>query len=46
MSRVLWDTFTGSAPYANVLLRTMHPAFWVRLLWEIALGMWRTNPKP
>lgn len=35
MSAVLWDTFTGSAPYADVLLRTFHPAFWGRLLWEM-----------
>jgi hypothetical protein len=35
MSMVLWDTFTGSAPYAHVLLRTFHPAFWGRLLWEL-----------
>jgi hypothetical protein len=35
MSMVLWDTFTGSAPYRDVLLRTFHPAFWGRLLWEM-----------
>jgi flavin-dependent dehydrogenase len=35
MSAVLWDTFTGSAPYADVLLRTFHPAFWGRLLYEL-----------
>jgi hypothetical protein len=36
MSRVLWDTFTGSAPYRSVLLSTFHPAFWTRFLWNIA----------
>lgn len=35
MSVVLWDTFTGSAPYRDVLLRTLHPAFWTRFLWNI-----------
>lgn len=35
MSAVLWDTFTGSAPYGDVLLRTFHPAFWGRLVWEL-----------
>jgi hypothetical protein len=35
MSAVLWDTFTGSAPYGDVLLRTFHPAFWGRLLYEL-----------
>jgi flavin-dependent dehydrogenase len=34
MSTVLWDTFTGSAPYRDVFLRTLHPSFWSRLAWE------------
>jgi CRP-like cAMP-binding protein len=38
MSTVLWDTFTGSAPYRDVFMRTLHPAFWLRLLWDIAVG--------
>lgn len=40
MSLVLWDTFTGSAPYRHVFLRTLHPSFWGRLLWETAAGGW------
>jgi len=39
MSRVLWDTFTGSAPYKSVLMRSMHPAFLGRLGWELAAGV-------
>lgn len=39
LSMVLWDTFTGSAPYRQVLMRTLHPAFLGRLLWETAAGM-------
>jgi flavin-dependent dehydrogenase len=38
MSSVLWDTFTGSAPYQQVFLRTLHPAFLGRLVWDIAAG--------
>jgi len=38
MSSVLWDTFTGSAPYQQVFLRTLHPAFISRLVWDIAVG--------
>lgn len=34
LSSVLWDTFTGSAPYASVLRRTMHPAFVGSLAWN------------
>ncbi len=33
MSSVLWDMFTGSAPYSEVFLRTFHPAFICRLAW-------------
>ncbi len=39
MSTVLWDTFTGSAPYREVFMRTLHPAFWVHFLWNIAVGI-------
>jgi flavin-dependent dehydrogenase len=38
MSSVLWDVFTGSAPYSSVLLRTMHPVFLGRLLWNLAIA--------
>ena len=34
MSGVLWDTFTGSAPYRDVFVRTLHPMFLARLLWN------------
>ncbi len=35
MSMVLWDMFTGSAPYREVFIRTLHPIFWTRLLWNM-----------
>lgn len=35
MSSVLWDTFTGSAPYTSVLSRTMHPGFIGRFAWDL-----------
>lgn len=38
MSLILWDVFTGSAPYREVLMRAFHPAFGFRFLWEIILG--------
>ena len=44
MSSVLWDLFTGSAPYTDVLLRTLHPAFVGRFIWEIAAGAVREGP--
>jgi hypothetical protein len=39
MSGVLWDTFTGSAPYRDVFIRTLHPAFLVRLCYESLTGV-------
>jgi flavin-dependent dehydrogenase len=38
MSDVLWDTFTGSAPYRDVFRRAMHPAFLGRLLWDTGVA--------
>jgi hypothetical protein len=35
MSAVLWDTFTGSAPYSDVFLRTLQPAFLIRYLLDL-----------
>lgn len=35
MSSVIWDTFTGSAPYKDIFLRTLHPVFFRRF----TLGM-------
>jgi len=39
MSTVLWDTFTGSAPYREILLRTLRPGFLSRLAWETIAGL-------
>ena len=38
MSSVLWDVFTGSAPYKEILLRTFHPGFPLRLMWNLVAG--------
>lgn len=34
MSTVLWDTFTGSAPYREIFLRALKPLFLIRLVWN------------
>ena len=39
MSMVLWDTFTGSAPYKEIFLRTLSPAFLSTLLSDLAIAM-------
>jgi flavin-dependent dehydrogenase len=36
MSTVLWDTFTGSATYREVLGRTLHPFFLTRLAGDLS----------
>lgn len=49
MSSVLWDAFTGSAPYKDVFLRTLHPAFIGRFVWillnSVIGGYWRIIEK-
>ncbi len=39
MSMVLWDVFTGSAPYRNILLHSLHPFFLSRLVWNLIVGL-------
>ena len=41
MSQVLWDMFTGSAPYQEILTRAVHPRFIAKLGWELL-----TSPLP
>jgi flavin-dependent dehydrogenase len=40
MSGVLWDTFTGSAPYRDVFLRMLSPAFLWRLACSAGVELW------
>jgi flavin-dependent dehydrogenase len=39
MSEVLWDTFTGSAPYKDVFMRTLNPLFFLQFGWDILAGI-------
>jgi flavin-dependent dehydrogenase len=39
MSMVLWDTFTGSAPYLEILMRTVRPSFWLRFIGDLAVSL-------
>jgi flavin-dependent dehydrogenase len=39
MSGVLWDMFTGSAPYSEIFMRTLHPRFLARFSWELAAAL-------
>jgi hypothetical protein len=40
MSEILWDLFTGSAPYREVFLHTLHPVYIGALLWNLVAGNW------
>jgi hypothetical protein len=46
MSSILWDTFTGSAPYRDVFIRTLHPAFILQFLADIVVGMFVRGETP
>jgi len=39
MSTVLWDTFTGSAPYNEIFMRTLHPAFLARFIGDMMVSL-------
>ncbi|MBA4409830.1 MAG: hypothetical protein Q8S54_03685 [Bacteroidota bacterium] len=41
MSSVLWDTFTGSASYQSILLRTLNPTVLVTLIWNIVISVFK-----
>lgn len=38
MSGILWDLFTGSAPYRDILKRTLSPTFLVGVAWNLVAG--------
>jgi flavin-dependent dehydrogenase len=40
MSAVLWDMFTGSAPYKEVFFRTLHPLFLANFMWSFVIEVW------
>ena len=39
MSSVLWDMFSGSAPYKDIFMRTLHPGFLGRLGWSLGRAL-------
>lgn len=45
MSTVLWDTFTGSAPYKEIFFRTLKPMFLISLLWNTVRSIGRSRNK-
>ena len=43
MSTILWDTFTGSAPYREIFYRTLHPAYIVSLCGNLLAALFSGN---
>lgn len=41
MSTVLWDMFTGSAPYRDIVMRTFHPGFLINFASRMVATLWR-----
>lgn len=42
MSGILWDLYTGSAPYQDVLVRLLHPKVWIRFLGHLGVAWIRS----
>lgn len=40
LSGILWDLFTGSAPYKDILKRAIGPFFVLRFAWEVLMAWW------
>jgi hypothetical protein len=40
MSGVLWDMFSGSAPYTDIFLRMIRPGFLARFAWAGLVSLW------
>ena len=45
MSSLLWNMFTGSAPYKEILQGTLHPGFLGNIALNLAAGVKPTNGK-
>jgi flavin-dependent dehydrogenase len=45
MSLILWDLFTGSAPYRDIFLRFFHPVFSAGFAWNAILTILGMNPR-
>ena len=43
LSGILWDLFSGSAPYSDILGRMVHPAFVSSFIWSVAASPWFLN---
>jgi len=45
MSMILWDMFTGSAPYKDIFVRTFNPLYLIGLFWNLMRSLWPFESK-
>jgi flavin-dependent dehydrogenase len=45
MSMVLWDMFTGSAPYLEIFKRMLHPKFLGIFIWNLVLAFFNIDKR-
>jgi len=41
MSGILWDMFSGSAPYRDIFMRMLHPGFAAGFAWAFMKSLWQ-----
>ncbi|HEY0720473.1 MAG TPA: hypothetical protein VGE50_04395 [Gammaproteobacteria bacterium] len=46
MSSILWDLFTGSAPYRDIMFRMLSPSFIASLMWNLLCVMFSFGREP
>jgi hypothetical protein len=46
MSGILWDMFSGSAPYKDIFLRMLRPACAAGFAWAFVRSVWPPVPAP
>ncbi len=46
MSAIQWDMYTGSGSYKDIFLGILHPAFWLRLLYDMGVSLFSTKAGP
>jgi flavin-dependent dehydrogenase len=45
MSGILWDMFSGSAPYKDIFMRMLHPGFAAGFVWAFARSLWPASAR-
>ena len=45
MSKVMWDTFSGSAQYRDIFMRTLKPSFIFSFVYEMFMGLFSFSSK-